>query len=390
MENKKTSKKMRLKLWLAVAIGGGTLFWGLSLFAGPLSVPHQINFQSVVTDAGGVPLVDGLHNINFRLADAGGINVYEEKQSLESVGGVVSAMVGSQGDISAAFSISGKPLFLGVQVEGGGPETLMEIVSVPYAVVAEQALRVVPKSIGTEAIVPKSITKDLLADDVLSGIAPIYQNESGASKVGVETNFIYSRGPTVQVVLKDMDTAIHQREVNLEKQKTDLQNQINTKASTDYVNQKVEGKPSVDEVGRMISSASQSLSVSMDQGQAGLQEQITDIDTSLNALPKIVAYGVINSGVDTSTGACYPPYPSNVYNVDDVTRGDDHVYQIIFKTRIEPPYIVTGNVIYRSIRDVINLDNKHFAVKGGSMTSVGFQASIHNECQQSFNFMVVK
>ncbi|MDZ4224427.1 MAG: hypothetical protein U1D33_00825, partial [bacterium] len=125
---------LKARLVSVLLVAGSVLLWGLVLKAqepAVVKIPHLINFQSALTDPAGNPLSDGKYNVLFRFLDVSGNSLYEEWQNLESQDGTVSAMVGSQNDLSLALLSPASVKFLSVQVEGQGPEIRMEIASVP-------------------------------------------------------------------------------------------------------------------------------------------------------------------------------------------------------------------------------------------------------------------
>jgi len=220
-EKIKKGGKLRNVL-VGLFLGLGILFWSFYSRAETLKIPHLINYQSVVLDAGGEPLPDGLHEIEFRLQNAAGEELYFEKQTLPSHKGVVSAMIGGGGELSPEILAPKTPLFLGVSVSGVAAQPLLEIVPVPYSLYAEEALGVAPNSIETEDIAAKAITIDLLAEDVIDQIS------SKILSPNFSSGLIYSRGGSIKNVLKDYDVALHQRQVNLDQQKIDFENKTNT------------------------------------------------------------------------------------------------------------------------------------------------------------------
>ncbi|OGQ04869.1 MAG: hypothetical protein A3F82_10175 [Deltaproteobacteria bacterium RIFCSPLOWO2_12_FULL_44_12] len=224
---KKLNKKSKIKLAAGLAALTLALLWGVFAKAQastvPISsVPRLINFQSVLTDIGGVPLVDGFHNVQFRLLDVNKEPIYTETQNLESVGGVVSAMVGAQDYIDLELFAPDQAKFLGVKPEGSTPETLMEIVSVPYSMYAEQALTVADSV--TQDILSK-ITADVLPQNVV--YSEQLSDSTGAGTVGIATgNFSPAVGspPDVQGALEALDKTITTL-------RSDLENQVNNKVS---------------------------------------------------------------------------------------------------------------------------------------------------------------
>ena len=242
---------------------GGRVFLLLFFFSMSVRaqtvVPHLINFQSVLTDDGGNSIADGSHTINFQILDAGEQPLYEEKQTVESIAGVVSAIVGNGNTLTDGAATGGiyleeitpdKARFLKVTVDNLPPQTL-QITSVPFSMYSEEALTVAPGAITSSALAPKSVKLEHLADGVLEeiyskmqlnnlpeGVATTdtvkvlqttYQGSSGASQIGVESGFVYSKGQTLQQVVKDLDGAVQQRQVNIDQEKTALKTGLSGK-----------------------------------------------------------------------------------------------------------------------------------------------------------------
>ena len=404
-EEKKRRDKMRnglkTRLVSVLLVAGSVLLWGLVLKAQELpavKIPHLINFQSVLTDPAGNPLPNGRHNVLFRLLDASGNSLYEERQNLESQDGAVSAMVGSQNDLSLNLVSPASIKFLSVQVEGQGPETRMEIVSVPYAYYAEQALTAAPKSIGTEAIKPKSITAELLADDVLAGLVPStvvqisqlddlkgdYSGTMGASKIGINGSFVYSQGNQVQNVLKDLDTAIYQRQVNLDQKTAALQMQIDTKASIIYVD---------DNINAAKASFQSALDTSVSLAESANQALEKSLQDQIDAMPKIRAHGIVSSADLSITPE---PTRSNISGVERISWGSRTAYRISFREPVPFPYVVVANA-FNSGADDGDRDDI-VAIETGQQTNTSFIVSTVNGASGgaeitdnvSFNFAVIQ
>lgn len=206
----------------------------LTVWGESLTLPRVVNFNTVLTDAGGTPLPDGAYEVTFQILNTANESLYSETQRLESVKGVVSAMVGEQGGLNLDLFQSGDPRFLSYEVPGETPEVRMEIVSVPYALMAEEAQRVAPQSVVTSSIQPGAITRELLAEELITELTTQISPESLPSEVvmaseleafrsglkaediDVGSDLIYSRGTTVGAALRDLDTALHQRQINLD------------------------------------------------------------------------------------------------------------------------------------------------------------------------------
>lgn len=203
LRRKKSGRRKIRKVVLGM-IATAVMLAAAALPAQSPTVPHVIHFQSVLADAGGTPLADGPHSVAFRLTNTAGATLYEETQNLESHKGVVSAMVGANGGLPLAALTPGEPKLLGVKIAGTGPETLLEIVSVPYALHAERAMSVAAGSITAAAIRPKAITLELLADSLLNDLVTQSQFSAQFSAVrqeinAVNTNYVTLQGEVTQL-----------------------------------------------------------------------------------------------------------------------------------------------------------------------------------------------
>ncbi|MBI4125340.1 MAG: hypothetical protein HY609_00155 [Deltaproteobacteria bacterium] len=303
------------------------------VFAQTPQVPHLLNFQSVLTDAAGIPLPNGMYDVTFSIVDAEGQELYAETQTLEAAQGVVSAMIGAQGSLDLSQLDPQTPRFLHVQVAGQGPARQMEIVTVPYSLYSQQALGAAPRSIDGEAIRPGAITAEHLAEDVLGD---------------VRNNLFYSQGGDLPTVLRDLDVAIQQRQVNLDSTRVQLQSQINT------VNASV--------------SANQSAADS----RLAIAEQ--NVDTLMNP-PRVAAAGIV-----------YVPNTWTAelewgYNVSSVSPN----VQINFQDAIETPYVVMLTPVTMTDGGGETADPS-----AGSMTSSSFNVLTGTENPARFHFVVFK
>jgi len=228
--------------------------------ADPTSVPHFLNYQSLLYDDGGNLLANGPAGITFKITDAAGNVLYEERQTPDVVNGAVSAVIGNgldgggapMGGIPASVLTPDSSRYLEVTVDGYPAESSMEIVSVPYAVYAEKALGAADGAIGGAALANKSITIDHLADGLISDLATqmgtagliatrtdltnlqtTYRGSAGASTIGVTAGFVYSGSNNLQGVLQDLDRAIQSRQAGLETVQTNITNETNTRISSD-------------------------------------------------------------------------------------------------------------------------------------------------------------
>lgn len=252
------------------------LSWQGTLWSQQIKVPHLINYQSVLTDPAGNPLPNGIYNVLFRIVDAQGSELYQETQSLETFGGVASAMVGAQGDFSLEKLDPTIPKFLEVQVEGEGPKGVLEIVSVPYSMYAEQALTVSPQSVKTESIQTGAITKDLIAEGVFEELLLAVAPESL---------------PPV-LVQQDQLTGVQNRfQTTVQVLETALQTQIDTKlskAGDTFQGELNMGSHRITAVSNPALASDVATKEYVDQAIQGVQEAISPEESST---PVVVAAG---------------------------------------------------------------------------------------------------
>lgn len=119
--------RMMVRLTLAVAVT-------LCSIATTFAFPHALNYQGVLRDAGGIAVADGNHSVTVRFYDAatGGNILWEETQSITTVSGHFSALLGSTTPIPEA--VFENDAWMGVTVEADpemAPRT--EVASVGYA-----------------------------------------------------------------------------------------------------------------------------------------------------------------------------------------------------------------------------------------------------------------
>jgi len=207
------------------------------------AVPHFLNYQSLLYDDGGNLLADQPAGMTFRITDAAGSVLYEERQTLDVVHGAVSALVGNgqdannapMGGIPASVLTPDGARYLEVTVDGYSPESGLEIVSVPYSVYAEKALSVADEAVTGAMLAKKIITMDHLADGLVDQLAgemsargalatrtdltnmqTTYRAASGAGNIGVNGGFVYSGNTNIQGVLQDLDRSIQKRQSEIE------------------------------------------------------------------------------------------------------------------------------------------------------------------------------
>ncbi len=218
-------------------------------------IPQYFNYSGSLTDDGGNLLPDGTKNIRFKIVNSAGGIIFEETQDVEIIKGEISAIVGNGINPSSGAPSAGIPaesiepndtLFFQIEIDGERTYDPMEIVSSPYAIWADTALKMPDESITSAMLGKGIITKDHLDQELAIAIFPegvpkallpsdtVYTNSiqsfAGASKVGVAADFIYSGSQTVQGVLKDFDMAVKKRQQEAEWIKSDYVEQIGAEA----------------------------------------------------------------------------------------------------------------------------------------------------------------
>ncbi len=362
--------------------------------AGAAQVPRLINYQSLVYDDGGLPVADGSSVVTFRITDIAGSVLYEEKQIVDVVHSVISAMVGNGLDPNGAPT-GGIPLeifesdggrYLEVMVEGYEPQSPLEIVSVPYAFYAERAVGVADGSIDGKAIAKESITVEHLAQDAMQDLGDALatdggvvvwttlQQISGASGVGVQSGMTYTSADNVQTALQDLDTAISHRDSRIDVVEGRLDQEIVDRQAGD-----------AERVSRHGDSMDGNLSVCGDLSvQCGgdlmvngsnIRQTVEENRTYLGGL-KVLAWGSVDSDgtllfgnnaqlgtVVTSTGS---------YEVQFLTSPGSAQYAVIVNCVLEGTAPCLGSVT--------NKTSSSFMVRMASVPG-GFS-------EQSFDFMV--
>ncbi|HWO56467.1 MAG TPA: hypothetical protein VNN55_02760 [bacterium] len=97
--------------------------------------PNLMNYQGRLDDANGVPLADGNYSVTFRLYDAaaGGALLWQETQTVATVDGVFSVMLGAQDTIPQSVFYADST-YLEIQPSGSDPVLPRSLLSVvPYA-----------------------------------------------------------------------------------------------------------------------------------------------------------------------------------------------------------------------------------------------------------------
>src|SRR5579871_5191982 len=83
-------------------------------------IPHLVSYQGLLTDGGGKPVSDGVHQLTIHFyADALGESapVWTDSFSVTTQSGVFSLQLGSQEPLPGP-DVMGQPLWVGVEVNG--------------------------------------------------------------------------------------------------------------------------------------------------------------------------------------------------------------------------------------------------------------------------------
>jgi hypothetical protein len=234
-----------------------TLFASATATAWAAGVPELINYQSLLYDDGGNLVPDGEVSIKFRITDIEGDILYEETQTTNVIGGAVSAMIGNGLDENGAPT-GGIPLsiltpdesrYLEVEVGDYPPQGAMEIVSVPYAMYAEQAMTVAAGSLKIEHF-SEQLLQDLGTELSESGGVTTWDDlgqSDGASAVGVQSGFTYSTSSDTQGVLQDLDAAISGGDARIDSVEGSIALETTNRVSADqFLQQRIDEKVSKD------------------------------------------------------------------------------------------------------------------------------------------------
>jgi len=121
---------------MILAISGVALL-AVSVLA---AVPHLINFQGLLKDGSGNPVSNGSYSVIFTIYDSatGGINLWTETQSVTTIGGNFTTLLGS-GTAIPDSTFNDSTRYLGIKV-GADPEMTprQRLASVGYSYVSSQ------------------------------------------------------------------------------------------------------------------------------------------------------------------------------------------------------------------------------------------------------------
>lgn len=239
------------------------------LLAQEAAVPHYLNFQSVLRDDGGNLITDSFIDLEFKILDQDGQEIYHEVQpGVQVVRSAVNVMIGEGVDPnSTSVPKGGLPpsvldptngqKFLQMKIGDNLPSDPMEFGMVPYAAWAEKALGVLNDSIGSEQIKDGSIKVQDLAPELtfgdINGTASDGQIPSTiatdselnahinsttahpASAITVTGSFNFTSTPTAQALLTGLDGGLANEIANRQLDRTNLQNQISNITSAQIV-----------------------------------------------------------------------------------------------------------------------------------------------------------
>ena len=233
------------------------------LLAQEATVPHYLNFQSVLRDDGGNLITESFIDLEFKILDQDGQEIYHELQpGVQVVRSAVNVMIGEGVDPNNPSAPKGGlppsvldptngQKFLQMKIGDNLPSDPMEFGMVPYAAWAEKALTVPNESISSEQIKDGSIKVQDLAPELtfgdINGTASDGQIPSTiatdvelnahinsttahpASAIAVTGSFNFSSTPTVQALLTGLDGGLASEVANRQlKDKEHKDTDINT------------------------------------------------------------------------------------------------------------------------------------------------------------------
>lgn len=193
------------------------LYGGLSPAWAGLAVPPVFNYQGLLTDGGGNPLPSGPTSLLFRITNDAQEVLFEEEQTVDVAGGIVSALIGNGTDPASGAVSGGLPQqlltpdgtrYLEVWHDGALVDDPLEIVSVPYAYWCDEALGVAPGVIEMTHLSSTLITDLSTSITTNESFQTALSEPETASVIGVTDTFDNSSGQTIQDVLQDFDTTL--------------------------------------------------------------------------------------------------------------------------------------------------------------------------------------
>lgn len=123
------------------------------------AVPGLMNYQGILTDSLGTPVIDGNHSAVFKIygAPTGGILLWTESETISTSKGLFTTILGNINPLSETI-FSATPRYLGVAVDGGSEFTpRTELVTAPWAFHAQKAESVEDNAVNSQAIANGSV-----------------------------------------------------------------------------------------------------------------------------------------------------------------------------------------------------------------------------------------
>ncbi len=385
-------KKFFVGTWLVCVVW----LFPAAVGAWTVTVPHFLNYQSLLYDDGGNLLADGQAGAVFRVKDANGGVLFEERQTVEVVNGAVSVLVGNGLDANNAPS-GGVPLqvlepegskYLEVAVDGYPPEVLMEIVSVPYAVYAEKALGAADEAIGSAAIAKGAITVEHLSDSFagdlatqmsaagavatrtdLTNLQTTYRGTGGASGIGVTSGFVYSGGNNLQDVLRDLDRAIQHRQAGVEVVQSSVTNEVAARTAADTT---LQGNINGEAAARAAADAAEA--GARDGVDRDHERRLQDLEGAGERF--VAAWGTVTGGAAPTLSG---------FNSSVALEGAIGTYRVSFGTQpANPNYAVTV-----TLHNGLGIDGGAAYTQVSNKTEAGFTVKVLRAAvSDSFDFIV--
>jgi len=175
------------------------------------AIPETMSYQSVLLDAGGVPVLDDDYSLTFKIytTPAGPGPLWTETQVVPVEDGIFYVILGDAVALDLLFDV---PYWLGIQVGGDAELTpRLELTSTPYAhrakyadtgapdddwVIAGDDIYHIDGSVGIGASPPFRTTAEAAELEGEQGDIPVHAGDRGANKLYVEgenQKVLYSR-----------------------------------------------------------------------------------------------------------------------------------------------------------------------------------------------------
>lgn len=358
------------------------------------SVPKYVNFQAVLRDDAGNLIEDGFIDLEFKILDQDGDELYYELQpGVQVVRSAVNVLIGEGVEPGSspsaptggipfdAINPAGGTKFLQMKVGSNLPSDNMELGSVPYAMYAQRAIGIVPDI--TEPEVPAVfVTESELATYSSNIINTI--NTSGGSTTIVESVIdpTIMRDSEAEALFVNVTGDTMTGDLNMSNQNITNVNQVDG-VNLNTLNSTVSNHTS------QISTLNSTTSTHTTQINT-LSTTATDHENRLDALeakPEIRAWVYVedpdgNLGAKSFTG----------YNIASVDR-EDHftfgkVYKITFSNSIGLNYAANAT----ANRDIDNADRLFANVpgRGSSIARVRIKEESSGQDYGNFSFTAIK